>query len=639
MATFSKHTLTAWGKQLLAATQQGGGIKFTSVRYGDGYHTDLSDVTELANERVKFDIGNNYTHNAEQGQGLFAAWGFLNGAQLNDELYLREAGLWTADPADPDNRDADKLYSIVTVYTDDDRDFILRVAPTGSDALIDVRVVVWTVISANVEVTIDQWLTFEGVRSVNNVQPDEVGNVQLTHQNVGAAPAVHSHPQYAVAANLHRVATSGAFSDLAGTPNFALQSGLNTTNTNVTNLTNRVTATEGVANSATTAAAAARAAADNHAALRNNPHVVRSDQVAMTATNNTTVWTFLGGALTTLTTATRTSIIAAINWLHTQLNTTNTLLSTHIVACNNPHAVTAAQAGAAPASHNHAASNITSGTLPVVRGGTGRTSLPARAILTTDSGGGITGGGLGWQQDTIDFPAQNEIPRAFDLSRQGTGGNETRRSLLVPAISGTIRDGVNRMLHLSGGTTGTIGGVSGTAWLALTSDVTSALVRSLTIHDRVYTQASNLLRVTTSGTIGRSTSAKRYKRDIRDMEFDPSFALKLQPRSWIDVGMYERTKKALESDEINSDYGISDKEYYEKKGWSLDTLPRVVGFVAEEVEALPNGDCFVEYDEDGKVSGLAYDRMFATAIYTMRDQQSRIEQLEKRLAAVEKGAK
>ena len=46
--------------------------------------------------------------------------------------------------------------------------------------------------------------------------------------------------------------------------------------------------------------------------------------------------------------------------------------------------VTPANIGAAAASHNHAASNITSGTLPVSRGGTGKGSHTANAILVGD---------------------------------------------------------------------------------------------------------------------------------------------------------------------------------------------------------------------------------------------------------------
>ena len=50
-------------------------------------------------------------------------------------------------------------------------------------------------------------------------------------------------------------------------------------------------------------------------------------------------------------------------------------LDDHVNDQNNPHQVTLEQLGAAPAAHRHSASDITSGILPVERGGTGMNSL------------------------------------------------------------------------------------------------------------------------------------------------------------------------------------------------------------------------------------------------------------------------
>lgn len=50
-------------------------------------------------------------------------------------------------------------------------------------------------------------------------------------------------------------------------------------------------------------------------------------------------------------------------------------LTAHTSDKNNPHGVTLSQLGAAAASHNHSAANITSGTLVAARGGTGQTTL------------------------------------------------------------------------------------------------------------------------------------------------------------------------------------------------------------------------------------------------------------------------
>jgi hypothetical protein len=58
----------------------------------------------------------------------------------------------------------------------------------------------------------------------------------------------------------------------------------------------------------------------------------------------------------------------------------NDLIS-HIGNRNNPHGVTVAQIQAAPATHEHAATDITSGTLSAVRGGTGKNSWTANGVV------------------------------------------------------------------------------------------------------------------------------------------------------------------------------------------------------------------------------------------------------------------
>ena len=69
-----------------------------------------------------------------------------------------------------------------------------------------------------------------------------------------------------------------------------------------------------------------------------------------------------------------------------------TATSNHIADKNNPHGVTAAQVGAAASSHTHSAGNITSGTLPVSRGGTGNTSVDSTP--TSGSSKMVTSGGV-----------------------------------------------------------------------------------------------------------------------------------------------------------------------------------------------------------------------------------------------------
>lgn len=75
----------------------------------------------------------------------------------------------------------------------------------------------------------------------------------------------------------------------------------------------------------------------------------------------------------------------------------------HVASRSNPHEVTYTQVGAAPTSHNHSASNITSGTLPVARGGTGQTTI---AGIKTSLGAGAASGLATLDANVKVLPAQ-----------------------------------------------------------------------------------------------------------------------------------------------------------------------------------------------------------------------------------------
>ena len=107
-----------------------------------------------------------------------------------------------------------------------------------------------------------------------------------------------------------------------------------------------------------------------------------------------------------------------------QIDETLGAANSHIADKNNPHGVTAAQAGAAPAEHTHDASEINSGILAVARGGTGKSSWTANRLIYPSSSAAL---------------AQLAFPRvAGSVLRQGTSGAPYWTSLsdLAAAMGG-----------------------------------------------------------------------------------------------------------------------------------------------------------------------------------------------------------
>lgn len=129
---------------------------------------------------------------------------------------------------------------------------------------------------------------------------------------------------------------------------------------------------------------ATKAEFDAHVADHTNPHGVTKTQVGLgnvpnVSTNNQTpTWTEPAAVSAPSSGETFSVIMGKI------AKAIKSLIS-HIANKNNPHEVTAAQAGAAPASHTHGASAINSGTLSVARGGTGKSSYTANGILYANS--------------------------------------------------------------------------------------------------------------------------------------------------------------------------------------------------------------------------------------------------------------
>ncbi|HDF6664409.1 TPA: hypothetical protein PEQ87_002220 [Staphylococcus aureus] len=155
--------------------------------------------------------------------------------------------------------------------------------------------------------------------------------------------------------------------------------------------------------------------------------------------------------------------------------------------------------------------------------------------------------------------------------------------------------------------------------LAVGSDNAGDRVASNSIYKRTYSAPANL-HITSAGTIGRATSAKKYKISIENQYIneDDQFShskeiLKLPIRTWFDKYESEIMAKELENGKKLSDDTFK--------------LSRHTGLIAEEVEELGFNE-FVIYDDNGEIEGIAYDRLWVHLIPIIKNQQSKIEKLE-----------
>ncbi|HDA2252406.1 TPA: hypothetical protein O4235_001430 [Staphylococcus aureus] len=155
--------------------------------------------------------------------------------------------------------------------------------------------------------------------------------------------------------------------------------------------------------------------------------------------------------------------------------------------------------------------------------------------------------------------------------------------------------------------------------LAVGSDNAGDRVASNSIYKRTYSAPANL-HITSAGTIGRATSAKKYKISIENQYIneDDQFShskeiLKLPIRTWFDKYESEIMAKELESGKKLSDDTFK--------------LSRHTGLIAEEVEELGFNE-FVIYDDNGEIEGIAYDRLWVHLIPIIKNQQSKIEKRE-----------
>lgn len=118
------------------------------------------------------------------------------------------------------------------------------------------------------------------------------------------------------------------------------------------------------------------------------------------------------------------------------------------------------------------------------------------------------------------------------------------------------------------------------------------------IRDKTTASSSNVFIDPTSGYLGRSTSSKRYKKNIKDAQHGLSELLSLRPVTY---------KGKNDGEKV---YG---------------------GLIAEEVHEAGLSE-FVEYNKEGKPDSLAYGHMVSLCIKAIQEQQSIINDLKQELS-------
>lgn len=153
MAGFMLSAVTTRGLALLAATQAGQKLTFTRIDVGDGYPTgNIKDMVALNHPVRSYGIEG---YSVQEND--FMAWTTVGSEGNATGYYLREQGLFAADPSFPDDREKDILYAVSVVEPEDEedeKDYFVFVPPTGSSSVVAWRLEIHTIVASSSEITV-----------------------------------------------------------------------------------------------------------------------------------------------------------------------------------------------------------------------------------------------------------------------------------------------------------------------------------------------------------------------------------------------------------------------------------------------------------------------------------------------------
>lgn len=158
-------------------------------------------------------------------------------------------------------------------------------------------------------------------------------------------------------------------------------------------------------------------------------------------------------------------------------------------------------------------------------------------------------------------------------------------------------------------------------FLQLGDDSVGGRVVSKVIYDRTYSSATNL-HITGAYTIGRVTSASKYKLSIEKQYENPEEQLN-HSKKILDLSIsdwFDKSEAEILAEECFLGSRVSDDEF---------RLKRHTGLIAEDVERVGLKE-YVSYGDDGEVEGIAYERLWTHLIPIVKDLTERVEELESR---------
>ncbi|EGQ2811651.1 hypothetical protein FZ611_09905 [Staphylococcus pseudintermedius] len=181
-------------------------------------------------------------------------------------------------------------------------------------------------------------------------------------------------------------------------------------------------------------------------------------------------------------------------------------------------------------------------------------------------------------------------------------------------------------IHFSNASINIISKTKDGGWQGM--NVAGDYITSNAIYNRTYSSASNVY-ITSYGTLGRSTSASKYKlsqeKQFNDEEQQYNHSkkiLNLDVKTWFDK--FEAETYARE---------ILTGERQENENFKLK---RYAGLIAEDVESVGLKE-FVTYGKDKEIEGIEYDRLWIHLIPILKKQNEEIEKLKSEMEVLKYG--